>query len=106
MRQNDRRASTDSGWRIAMPRAQRFRRVASWRPLQSASAIVSRRLLTLACRRGWRLERYASIDFHPDRKEKARVDAGFGRILLVPKGGLEPPRLSALPPQGSASTNS
>src|SRR5690349_13002863 len=26
--------------------------------------------------------------------------------MLVPKGGLEPPRLSALPPQGSASTNS
>src|SRR5690349_18617602 len=26
--------------------------------------------------------------------------------VLVPKGGLEPPRLTALPPQGSASTNS
>src|SRR5688572_18248276 len=25
---------------------------------------------------------------------------------MVPKGGLEPPRLTALPPQGSASTNS
>ena len=29
-----------------------------------------------------------------------------GSVTVVPKGGLEPPRLTALPPQGSASTNS
>src|SRR5690606_18400345 len=32
--------------------------------------------------------------------------SGGDPIDLVPKGGLEPPRLSSLPPQGSASTNS
>src|SRR6476659_3519920 len=29
-----------------------------------------------------------------------------GNRYMVPKGGLEPPRLASLPPQGSASTNS
>src|SRR3546814_7660575 len=31
---------------------------------------------------------------------------GAGLPLVVPKGGLEPPRPKPLPPQGSASTNS
>jgi hypothetical protein len=40
-------------------------------------------------------------------KKAADSSAAFGRIsLVVPRKGLEPPRLSALVPETSASTNS
>ena len=47
----------------------------------------------------------------PARKSRlaaacSSIGMRYRPLLLVPKGGLEPPRLSALPPQGSASTNS
>ena len=41
----------------------------------------------------------------PDAQKLSPYECGFD-WCLVPKGGLEPPRLSSLPPQGSASTNS
>src|SRR5688572_12327371 len=42
-----------------------------------------------------------------DPETNSALVARYGYFsVLVPEGGLEPPRLSALPPQGSASTNS
>ncbi|CAD5266879.1 hypothetical protein BOSE21B_111223 [Bosea sp. 21B] len=45
---------------------------------------------------------------HPQRKTATLADRRFAdlRPKLVRSRGLEPPRVSPLPPQGSASTNS
>src|SRR6185312_15299988 len=50
-----------------------------------------------------------ALDRDDDGKESSgrdRTNPGAAGRSMVPKRGLEPPRVSPLPPQGSASTNS
>ena len=65
--------------------------------------------MVAACRFDLRIggERLNSGEFQRDKKKAVdQKSTAFDGLVLVPRRGLEPPRLSALVPETSASTNS
>ena len=83
---------------------------ASWSKLQEASDSVALRLLLLL--RGSRWRDYGESPQNEKRRSRRHPTRGVRKRLyllmvksMVRKGGLEPPRPKALPPQDSVSTN-